>query len=184
MRNAKSNRLLVISRLVGCAGVFACMLAAIIYLLMQVNGDAGSYNPVSLYIIAALAVVVVVIAVVLRVMSNRAAKEETGDELEIGEVVEDAVEEVLETCADAAESICETLDEAVEEVEETVEEAASKGILQLTPEKKEKIVKVVKKNAPVVLAVAATAAVSIALHNSAKQRQRAKVRKSILDLLS
>ena len=186
MRNVKSNRLLVISRLVGCSGVFACMLAAIIYLLLQVTGDSGSFNPGSLFIIGALAVVFVVIAVVLRVMSNRAAKE-AEDELEISEVVEDAVEEVIDSCVDAVDTICEAVDEAVEEVgetvEETAEEVASKGILQLTPEKKEKIVKAVKKNAPVVLAVAATAAVSIAMHNSAKQRQKAKVRKSILDLL-
>jgi NADH:ubiquinone oxidoreductase subunit 6 (subunit J) len=182
MRNAKSNRLLVISRLVGSLGVFACMLAAVIYMMLTVSGNAGEYNPVNIYIIAALAVVFVVIAVILRVMSNRAAKE-AEDELDISEVVEDAVEEVLETCADAVDSICDTVDETVEDVEETVVEAASQGMLQLTPEKKEKIVKAVKKNAPVVLAVAATAALSIALHNSAKQRQQAKVRKSILDLL-
>lgn len=185
MRNAKSNRLLVLSRLVGISGVFACMMAAIVYLLLQITGVAGVYNPTSLYIIAVLAVVFVAIAFTLRAVSNRAAKAEQ-NELELSEVVEDAVEEVLETDADLVDSDSDELDEIVEEiegVEETIEEAPSKGILQLTPEKKEQIVKTVKKNAPVVLAIAATAAVSIALSNSAKRRERDRVRRSILDLL-
>ena len=185
MRNAKSNRLLVLSRLVGISGVFACMMAAIVYLLLQITGVAGVYNPTSLYIIAVLAVVFVAIAFILRAMSNHAAKAEQ-NELELSEVVEDAVEEVLETDADLEESDLDVVDEIVEEVEnaeESEEEAPSKGILQLTPEKKEQIVKTVKKNAPIVLAVAATAAVSIALSNSAKRRERDRVRRSILDLL-
>jgi hypothetical protein len=180
MRNEKSNRLLVLSRLIGISGVFACMMAAIVYLLLQVVGVAGVYSPVSLYIIAVLAVAFVAAALVLRAMSNAAARAE--DAFEVSEVVEDAVDEVLETCADAADEACETVEEIVEEAA-PVEEATSKGILQLTPEKKEKIVKAVKKNAPVILAVAATAAISIAVSNSAKEKERARVRKSILDLL-
>ena len=186
MRNEKSNRLLVISRLVGFSGVFACMMAAIVYLLLQVMGVAGVFNPVSLYIIAALAVVFVAVALILRAASNRAAKVEVVDEDELGEVsevVEDAVEEVLDDYADTVDTISDIVDETIDEVEDTLVEAASKGILQLTPEKKEKIVKTVKKNAPVVLAVAATAAISIALNKSAQEKQRARVRKSILDLL-
>ena len=185
MRNEKSNRLLVISRLVGFSGVFACMMAAIVYLLLHVIGVAGVYNPVSLYIIAALAVVFVAVALILRAASNRAAKVEVVDEDEldeVSEVVEDAVEEVLDDYADTVDTISDIVDEAIDEVEDTLVEA-SKGILQLTPEKKEKIVKTVKKNAPVVLAVAATAAISIALNKSAQEKQRARVRKSILDLL-
>ena len=182
MRNMKSNRLLVLSRLVGISGVLACMMAAIVYLLLQVAGVAGVYNPTSLYIIAALAFAFVVAAFILRAMSNSIAKEE--DELELSEVVEDAVdEEVLDTDAEPVEPVVEAVEEAVEEVQAPVEEAPSKGILQLTPEKKEQIVKTVKKNAPIVLAVAATAAVSIALSNSAKRRERDRVRRSILDLL-
>ncbi len=181
MRNEKSNRLLVLSRLIGFSGVFSCMMAALVYLLLQVVGIAGVYNPVSLYIIAALAVAFVAVAFVLRAMSNAAARAEGA--FETSEVVEDAVDEVLEVCADAAEDADEMVEEIVEEAEPVAEEETSKGILQLTPEKKEKIVKTVKKNAPVILAVAATAAISAVVSNSAKEKERARVRKSILDLL-
>ena len=180
MRNEKSNRLLVLSRLIGISGVFACMMAAIVYLLLQVVGVAGVYNPVSLYIIAVLAVAFVAVALILRAMSNAAARAE--DAFEVSEVVEDAVEEVLETCADAAGDADDTVVETVEEVV-PADKATSQGILQLTPEKKEKIVKTVKKNAPVILAVAATAAISVAVSKSARQKERARVRKTILDLL-
>jgi low affinity Fe/Cu permease len=185
MRNVKSNRLLVISRLVGASGVFACMLAAIVYLLLQVNGTANSFNPANLYIIAALAVVFVAASLALRAVSNRIALE-SEDDLDTIEVVEDAVDEELDSCDEVAEAIVEVEDEDEDEteaVEGTVAEVAQPSKLQLTPEKKEKIVKTVKKNAPVILAVVATAAVSVALHNSAKNRQKKKVRQSILDLL-
>ena len=178
MSNMKSNRLLVASRLVGIVGVFACMLTAIIYLLLQVGSDAGSFNPVSIYIIAALCVVFVALSVLLRVSSNRAAAAEDGEDAE--EVVEDAVDEVLDSYDEADETVVDTVetDEAA-----VVETAPEKSGFQLTPEKKEKIVKAVKKNAPVILAVVATAAVATAMHKSAKNRQKAKVRRSLLDLL-
>ena len=181
MSNMKSNRLLITSKLVGIIGVFACMLTAIIYLLLQVGGDANTFEPVSIYIIAGLCVVFVAVSVLLRVMSNRAAAESEDEAVDVDEVVEDAVDEVL----DSYDETVETVEEVAEAVEDEVVEAAPQATsgLQLTPEKKEKIVKAVKKNAPVVLAVVATAAVSVALHKSAKNRQKAKVRKSILDLL-
>ena len=183
MRNMKSNRLLIISRLVGISGVFACMLTAIIYLLLQINGDANSFNPVNLYIIAGLCVVFVAVAILLRALSNRAAMD-AEDELDVDEVVEDAVDEVLDSYDEVADTVVDAVEETEEAaVESEVVETAPKSGLQLTPEKKEKIVKAVKKNAPVVLAVVATAAVSVALHKSAKNRQKAKVRRSILDLL-
>ena len=183
MRNVKSNRLLAISRLVGASGVFACMLAAIVYLLLQVNGTADSFNPANLYIIAILAVVFVAASVAMRAVSNRIALG-AEDDLETVEVVEDAVDEELDSCDEVADDIVEAEKDSVEALEEgTVAEDAQTSKLQLTPEKKEKIVKAVKKNAPVILAVVATAAVSVALHNSAKNRQKNKVRKSILDLL-
>lgn len=181
MRNAKSNRLLIISRLVGVSGVFACMLSAIIYLLLQVNGTAHSFSPMNIYIIAGLAVAFVAVAVILRAMSNRAAME--SDDFEISEVVEDAVEEVLDPEEETAEIPVEAVEEAEETEEVAVTETTQKSGLQLTPEKKEKIVKAVKKNAPVILAVVATAAVSVALHNSAKNRQRKKIRRNFLDML-
>ena len=178
MNNMKSNRLLVASRLVGIVGVFACMLTAIIYLLLQVGSDANSFNPVSIYIIAALCVVVVALSVLLRVMSNRAAMVE--DDEDADEVVEDAVDEVLDSYDEADETVVEEIDTDENDVVEAAPETSG---FQLTPEKKEKIVKAVKKNAPVVLAVVATAVVATAMHNSAKNKQKAKVRKSILDLL-
>lgn len=180
MRNMKSNRLLIISRLVGISGVFACMLATIVYLLLQVNGTANSFNPANLYIIAILAVVFVAVAFALRAMSNYIALR-AEDDLDVCEVVEDAVDEALDSYGEASDTVVDAVEETAEAEEGA--EAAQTSRLQLTPEKKEKIVKAVKKNAPVVLAVVATAAVSIALHNSSKNRQKAKVRKSILDLL-
>ena len=110
MRNVKSNRLLVISRLVGASGVFACMLAAIVYLLLQVNGTANSFNPANLYIIAALAVVFVAASLALRAVSNRIALE-SEDDLDTIEVVEDAVDEELDSCDEVAEAIVEVEDE-------------------------------------------------------------------------
>ena len=181
MSNMKSNRLLVASRLVGIVGVFACMLTAIIYLLLQVGGEAGSFNPVSIYIIAALCVVVVVISALLRVMSNRAAAVE--DDEDADEVVEDAVDEVLDSYDEADETVVDAVEAEETDEEAVVEAAPETSGFQLTPEKKEKIVKAVKKNAPVVLAVVATAVVATAMHNSAKNKQKAKVRRSILDLL-
>lgn len=180
MRNVKSNRLLVISRLVGASGVFACMMTAIVYLLLQINGTADSFNPAHLYIIAALAVVFVAASMALRAVSERVALE-SEDEADAIEVVEDAVDEALDSCDEVAEEIVEADD--AEAIDGDVAEVAQTSKLQLTPEKKEKIVKTVKKNAPVILAVVATAAVSVALHNSAKNRQKKKVRQSILDLL-
>ena len=183
MRNEKSNRLLAISRLVGASGVFACMLAAIVYLLLQVNGTADSFNPANLYIIAILAVVFVAASVAVRAVSNRLALSEE-DDLETVEVVEDAVDEELDSCDEVADAIVEAEDDSAEALEEgTVAEVAQTSKLQLTPEKKEKIVKTVKKNAPVVLAVVATATVSAMVYGAAKNRQKAKIRKSILDLL-
>ena len=182
MNNMKSNRLLVASRLVGIVGVFACMLTAIIYLLLQVGSDAGSFNPVSIYIIAALCVVFVALSVLLRVSSNRAAAAEDGEDAE--EVVEEDTvdeEEVLDSYDEAVETVVDAVE--TEEEAPVVEAAPETSGFQLTPEKKEKIVKAVKKNAPVVLAVVATAVVATAMHKSAKNRQKAKVRKSILDLL-
>lgn len=178
MSNMRSNRLLVASRLVGIIGVFACMLTAIIYLLLQVGSDANTFNPVSIYIIAALCVVFVALSVVLRVLSNRTALEE--DDLDVEEVVEDAVDEVLDSYDEADETVVDEVETVEDAVVETAPQTSG---LQLTPEKKEKIVKAVKKNAPIILAVVATAVVTGAIHNASKNRQKAKVRKSILDLL-
>ena len=106
------------------------------------------------------------------------AAAEDGEDAE--EVVEDAVDEVLDSYDEADETVVDAVetDEAA-----VVETAPEKSGFQLTPEKKEKIVKAVKKNAPVILAVVATAAVATAMHKSAKNRQKAKVRRSLLDLL-
>ena len=182
MSNMKSNRLLVASRLIGIVGVFACMLTAIVYLLLQVGSDANTFNPVSIYIIAALCVVFVALSVLLRVMSNRAAAVVEDEEDADDEVVEDAVDEVLDSYDEADETVVDVVETEAEE-DAVVEAAPETSGFQLTPEKKEKIVKAVKKNAPVVLAVVATAVVATAMHNSAKNKQKAKVRKSILDLL-
>ena len=176
MSNLKSNRLLVASRLVGIIGVFACMMAAIVYLLLQVGSGASTFDPVSLYIIAALSVVFIALSVALRVMSNRAALKE--DDMDVEEVVEDAVDEVLDSYDEADETVVD----AVEAVEDAVVETAPQTSGLLAPDRKEKIVKAVKKNAPVVLAVVATAVVAGAMHNASKNRQKAKVRRSFLDL--
>ena len=182
MRNKKSKVLLVVSRLIGIGGVFACMLAAIVYLLGQVGNTNGDPNMGMVIVYAVIAVVCAVAGIVLRIASHRAALA-AEDDLDIGEVVEDAVDEVLDSYDEAVDAIGEAVGEAVEEVEDAVVEVAETSKFLLTPERKEKIVKAVKKNAPVVLAVVATAAVSVALHNSAKEKQKAKVRRNILDLL-
>ena len=183
MRNKKSKVLLVVSRLIGIGGVFACMLAAIVYLLGQVGNTNGDPNMGMVIVYAVIAVVCAVAGIVLRIASHRAAVAAEDDDLDISDVVEDAVDEVLDSYDEAVDAIGEAVGEAVEEVEDAVVEVAETSKFLLTPERKEKIVKAVKKNAPVVLAVVATAAVSVALHNSAKEKQKAKVRRNILDLL-
>lgn len=191
MEKTKSAKLRTASRLVGYIGIGACLLGAFAYLLLHeiANGTLekllGKFDVKSLIYVGIAAAVFLVIAVILRIASASAKRSEA------------CAAEAEETEAPAEEPVDET---AVEEtpVEEPVvdvdEEAARKAaekaaameggktfvayIGRNIPEKqREAMVKVgefTKKNAKVIVAVAATLVVTnmIAKHKAEKETTR------------
>ena len=191
MEKTKSAKLRTASRLVGYIGIGACLLGAFAYLLLHeiANGTLekllGKFDVKSLIYVGIAAAVVLVIAVILRIASASAKRNEA------------CAAEAEETEAPAEEPVDET---AVEEtpVEEPVvdvdEEAARKAaekaaameggktfvayIGRNIPEKqREAMVKVgefTKKNAKVIVAVAATLVVTnmIAKRKAEKETTR------------
>lgn len=191
MEKTKSAKLRTASRLVGYIGIGACLLGAFAYLLLHeiANGTLekllGKFDVKSLIYVGIAAAVFLVIAVILRIASASAKRSEA------------CAAEAEETEAPAEEPVDET---AVEEtpVEEPVvdvdEEAARKAaekaaameggktfvayIGRNIPEKqREAMVKVgefTKKNAKVIVAVAATLVVTnmIAKRKAEKETTR------------
>lgn len=191
MEKTKSAKLRTASRLVGYIGIGACLLGAFAYLLLHeiANGTLekllGKFDVKSLIYVGIAAAVFLVIAVILRIASASAKRNEA------------CAAEAEETEAPAEEPVDET---AVEEtpVEEPVvdvdEEAARKAaekaaameggktfvayIGRNIPEKqREAMVKVgefTKKNAKVIVAVAATLVVTnmIAKRKAEKETTR------------
>lgn len=182
MENNKSRKLKLASRLIGYIGFFACLIAAVIYFAIHQldNEVAGGFKWEHLYIIAAAAGAFILIAIVLRILSNVVARRALVEaEAEINEIEEEEIEEMIEACC-----------EETEEDEEAEEEAPaeSKGVVaiikgKLTPENKEKIVAAVKKNAPVIIAVAATATAAVVIGKAINDSKKAKIRRNILKLL-
>ena len=198
MEKSKSRSLKVASNVVWIVGLLACLLGAIVYMILhELDVEIAFIGPFEwehLYYVAALAGVFIIIALILRIAANVAARKEAlAVEAEANESADaeedDKVEaeccknETEDSMADegaVAELECEAIPAVPAKTNYLLSVLKSKSI---SPETKEKVVATVKKNAPVILAVAATATVSILLAKSAKEKRKAKIRKNILDLL-
>ena len=197
MEKSKSRSLKVAANLIFVIGLCVCLLGAIAYLVLhelEIEVPViGAFQWEHLYYVAALLGVFIVIALIVRIAGNVAARKEAKlaiADLEVNEIADEA-EEDYKTEADAeAEEACEAAEE------ETNDEAAVAAavpakfsvadVLKGKPipaETKQKIVATVKKNAPVIVAVAATLTVSAVVSKMAKEKRKAKIRKNILDLL-
>ncbi|MBE6634213.1 MAG: hypothetical protein E7620_07745 [Ruminococcaceae bacterium] len=187
MRVTKNNGWKVASNIVGYGGVVLCCVAALVYVILHLNGIEmefiGPYKVENLYYIGGVAVAFIVIGIVLRLIGNAVAKKAL--DVEINEAVEEIVEEVVEDLGDeieVEEVVEEPVVEEVEEVDPMCQKcAAVRAKLTMTPETKEKVVATVKKSIPVIVAVVATAAVTTALNRAANEKKKAKARKTLLD---
>lgn len=194
MEKTKSAKLLTASRLVGYIGIGACLLGAFAYLLLHeiANGTLekllGKFDVKSLIYVGIAAAAFLVIAVILRIASASAKRNEAY-EAEAEETEAPAVEPVEETAVEEAPA-----EEPVETVSEEDEEAARKAaekaaameggktfvayIGRNIPEKQReamaKVGEFTKKNAKVIVAVAATLVVTnmIAKRKAEKETTR------------
>lgn len=182
MENRKANRLIIASKLIGIIGVIACCIAAVVYMVLHELGNEmkfiGGFKPEYLYILAGVAVFFAVLAIILRVIGNACAKRAAENEVE---VVDD---DVFEDDFEEEDDIEEVAESNVALEEGTTGKTGACSLLKgkITPETKEKIVATVKKNAPVIIAVAATATVSAVIAKLASDRKSAKIRRNLLDL--
>lgn len=196
MEKSKSRSLKVAANLIFVIGLCVCMLGAIAYLVLHEleieMPFIGAFQWEHLYYVAALLGVIIVIALIFRIAGNVAARKEArADEVEV---------EINE----APEALEDDKDQAVVEVEADVVEQGDdaepdNAVAAAVPAKfsiadvlkgkaipeetKQKIVATVKKNAPVIVAVAATLTVSAMVGKLAKEKRKANIRKNILDLL-
>ena len=184
MESNKSRKLCVASWLVGLIGCGACALGAIAYMIMHYAGyqlvAVGPFKWEHLYVVAAAAGLLSLIAVILRIASHVAKKKALVNvEVEVLETEEDECDENCDECDEVCEETCEETAEVVPEKKNVIEIIKGK----LTPENKEKIVASVKKAAPVIIAVAATEVLTSAINKAAAEKKQAKIRRSILNLL-
>lgn len=181
MEKSKSRSLKVAANVVCIVGLLACLLGAIVYMILhELDIEIAFIGPFEwehLYYVAALAGLFIIIALILRIAGNIAARKEAlACEAEANEIAEEDDET---ECCENEEAECEEAP-APAKTNYLLSVLKGKG---LSPEAKEKVVATVKKNAPVILAVAATATVSMLLAKSAKEKRKARVRRNILDLL-
>lgn len=195
MEKSKSRSLKVAANLIFVIGLCVCMLGAIAYLVLhELEVEIpfiGAFQWEHLYYVAALLGVVIVIALIFRIAGNVAARKEARAgvaEAEINEAPE-APED------DKDQALVEVEADVVDQGEEEAEPAEAAAVpakfsvadvlkgKAIPEETKQKIVATVKKNAPVIVAVAATLTVSAMVGKLAKEKRKAKIRKNILDLL-
>ncbi len=189
MEKSKSRSLKVAANVVFVIGLCVCLLGAIAYLVLhelEVEIPViGAFQWENLYYVAALLGVFIVIAVILRLAGIAAARREARLAAAAEEAAADAAIEVEADVVETGE------DETDENAEEPADDAAPAKLSvmdvirgkAIPAETKEKIVATVKKNAPVIVAVAATLTVSVMVSKLAKEKRKAKVRRNILDLL-
>lgn len=202
MKSTKSAKLRTASRLIGYIGIGACLLAACLYLLLHeianetLESMMGTFDIGSLLYVGIAAGVFLVIAIILRAASASAARAEAYEaELAAARAAQEAAEkEAAEKAAaeqaalDAAAAEQAALDaEAARKAEEKA--AALAGgktfvayIGRNIPDKqKEAMAKVgafTKKNAKVIVAVAATAAVMTAISKRKAEKETTRRRLS------
>ncbi len=192
MDNRKSRSLRLASRLIGYIGVFASLIGALAYVIMHEMGyqlvGVGPFRWQHLYVVAAFAGVIIVVAVILRIISNAVKTRSVEDEevnCEVCDEDEENVEDDGEECCDV-EGCNEDEGDEVEIVEDAEQSTGSavRDLLRgkIDPETKEKIVTTVKKNAPIIAAVAATAVVTAVIAKASADKKKAKLRRSILSL--
>lgn len=191
MEKTKSAKLRTASRLVGYIGIGACLLGAFAYLLLHeiANGTLekllGKFDVKSLIYVGIAAAVFLVIAVILRIASASAKRNEAcaAEAEETEAPAEEPVEETAVEETPVEEPVVDVDEEAARKAAEKA--AAMEGgktfvayIGRNIPEKqREAMVKVgefTKKNAKVIVAVAATLVVTnmIAKRKAEKETTR------------
>lgn len=191
MEKTKSAKLRTASRLVGYIGIGACLLGAFAYLLLHeiANGTLekllGKFDVKSLIYVGIAAAVFLVIAVILRIASASAKRSEacTAEAEETEAPAEEPVDETAVEETPVEEPVVDVDEEAARKAAEKA--AAMEGgktfvayIGRNIPEKqREAMVKVgefTKKNAKVIVAVAATLVVTnmIAKRKAEKETTR------------
>lgn len=203
MKNMKAVRLHIAGRIVGFGGVFACLAAAIIWLIL-VQTESLPYNPITwngkdylsidLAIVAVIAIVFAVVGLILYAAGNHAeyAEEEktyvatdsddTGDTA-TEEETDDALFAVNTDETSDAESDEMTDEEPEEEkkkpaVVNFIETKAKEYIPEERLEKIQSVTKTVQKNAKIILPIAGTVIVAAVLAGSAKKKKQENIRKS------
>ncbi|HBF15685.1 MAG TPA: hypothetical protein DDW30_08445 [Clostridiales bacterium] len=175
MEKTKSAKLRTASRLVGYIGIGACLLGAFVYLLLHEIANAslekllGKFDVKSLIYVGIAAAAFLVVAVILRIASASAKRNEAY-EAEAEETEAPAEEPVEETPVEApVETVSAEDEEAARKAAEKA--AAMEGgktfvayIGRNIPEKQReamaKVGEFTKKNAKVIVAVAATLVVT------------------------
>ncbi len=198
MEKTKSAKLRTASRLVGYIGIGACLLGAFAYLLLhEIANDTlekllGKFDVKSLIYVGIAAAAFFVVAVILRIASASAKRNEAY-EAEAEETEAPAEEPVEETAVEEAPA-----EEPVETVSEEDEEAARKAaekaaameggktfvayIGRNIPEKQReamaKVGEFTKKNAKVIVAVAATLVVTNMISKRKAEKETTRRRQS------
>lgn len=200
MKSTKSAKLRTASRLVGYIGIGACLLASFVYLLLhEVANDKlekmlGKFDLKSLIFVGIAAAVFLVIAIILRAASASALRNEQYEEEVARKEQEAADAEAAEKARAEQEALdAENAEKAAAEAEEArkAEEkaAAMEGgknfvayIGRNIPEKqREAMVKVgefTKKNAKVIIAVAATVAITTAISRRKAEKETTRRRQN------
>lgn len=195
MEKNKSAKLRTASRLVGYIGIGACLLGAFLYLLLHevanktLENMLGKFEIKSLIYVGILAAVFLVIAVALRVASTSAKRKEdmeaeaaaAAEAAEAEAVEEPVVEEEPEPVVDP---------EAEEAARKAAEKAAAmeggknfvayigKNISEKQGEVVAKVGEFTKKNAKVIVAVAATLAITNMIHKNKLERETTRRRQN------
>lgn len=186
---AKANRMGLISRLIGFVGVFACMVGAIVYLLLtQVETMNLPFEWLYLAITGGAAVVFLIVAICIG--NTASAYRCLADEIEAERV---AAEEALAEQAKAELLALHTLNAAIEangaEVKQDMQNAKPKRTFLpdvKLPEVPEKIKKNVHKIVPVAAictAIVAATAIKSAQKNAAAAKRSAAARKEFFNWL-
>ena len=202
MKSTKSAKLRTASRLVGYIGIGACLLASCLYLLLhevaneKLEKMLGKFDVKSLIYVGIAAAVFLVVAIILRAASSSARRAE--HYAEEAEAARKAQEAAQAEAAEKAQAEQEALDAAeaekaaaeAEDARKAEEKAAAMEggktfvayIGRNIPEKqREMMVKVgefTRKNAKVIIAVAATVAITSAMAKRKAEKETTRRRQN------
>lgn len=191
MEKTKSAKLRTASRFVGYIGIGACLLGSFLYLLLheifgkKLEDKIGEFNVKSLIYVGILAAVILVIAIVLRVASASAKRKEAL-EAEAAEA-EAAAEEPVEEPVEEPEPVDPEAEEAARRAAEKAEAMKGgktfvayigKNISEKQGEAMAKVSEFTKKNAKVIVAVAATLAITNMIHKCKTEKETTRRRQN------